>query len=83
MTHHNSEHDFRALDRWGIPDVRDGLTRVERAVLKCLYDLQGEEKERTIPVILLWGELVDRGYDLSQDQLTAILQRLTGKGLWK
>lgn len=69
------------MNRSGIPDVRDGLTRLERAVLLCLHDLREKEHHRYVPVILLWGELIDRGYDISQDELNTMLKRLTGKGL--
>jgi len=69
------------MKRSGIPDVRDGLTRLERAVLLCLHDLQEKENNRSVPTILLWGELIDRGYDISQDELNTMLKHLTGKGL--
>jgi len=59
-----------------IPDVRDGLTRIERAVLVCLHDLQQENGNRNVPTILIWGELIDRGYDISRDELNAMLARL-------
>ncbi|MCF7803380.1 MAG: hypothetical protein K9N46_11890 [Candidatus Marinimicrobia bacterium] len=59
-----------------IPDVRDGLTRKERAVLVCLHDLQKENGDRNVPTILLWGELIDRGYDISRDELNGMLARL-------
>lgn len=69
------------MDMSRIPDVRDGLTRLERAVLLCLHDLQEQENNRSVPTILLWGELIDRGYDISQDELNTLMMRLTGKGL--
>ncbi len=31
-----------------LPDVRDGLTKRERIVLKCLYDLQQERGGRNV-----------------------------------
>lgn len=61
-----------------IPDVRDGLTRIERGVIKYIYDLQRVNEGRKVPTILLWGELIDRGYDLSQDDLNRILAKLGG-----
>ncbi len=60
----------------GIPHVRDGLTMVERAVLVCLNDLQKENGDRNVPTILLWGVLVERGYNISRDELNAMLARL-------
>jgi len=61
-----------------IPDVRDGLTRIERVVLKCIYDLEKGSNGRMVPTILLWGELIDRGYDISRDELNKILSKLGG-----
>jgi hypothetical protein len=60
-----------------IPDVRDGLTRRERAVLLCLHDLQKERDDRNVPTVLLWSELIERGYDISQEELNQILLRLS------
>ncbi|MBS1270991.1 MAG: hypothetical protein MAGBODY4_00120 [Candidatus Marinimicrobia bacterium] len=62
--------------RDAIPDVRDGLSRIERAVLVCLHDLQKENGDRDVPTILLWGELIERGYDISRDELNEMLARL-------
>ena len=62
--------------RDAIPDVRDGLTQKERAVLVCLNDLQQENGDRNVPTILLWGELIERGYDISRDELNEMLARL-------
>ncbi len=60
-----------------IPDIRDGLTRIERAVLLCLHDLHKARDGRNVPTALLWGELIQRGYDLSPDELNQILLRLS------
>lgn len=60
-----------------IPDVRDGLTQMERAVLFCLHDLQKERNERNVPTVLLWGELIERGYEISREKLNQILLRLS------
>lgn len=64
--------DFRDA----IPDARDGLTRVDRAILVALHDLERESGGRPVATILLWGVLVDRGVDLSQDELNERLVRL-------
>lgn len=61
-----------------LPDVRDGLTRIERIVLTTLNELQKERGGRHVPVIELWGRLVEQ-VDLSQDELQAILSRLSGR----
>ncbi len=36
-----------------IPDVRDGLTRKERAVLYCLRETQNELNGRNVPTLML------------------------------
>jgi hypothetical protein len=61
-----------------LPDVRDGLTRTERIVLTTLNELQRERGDRHVPVIELWGRLVEQ-VDLSQDELQKILSRLSGR----
>mgnify|MGYP006287079433 CR=1 FL=1 len=59
-----------------VPDVRDGLTRIERGVINCIHELQQENGGRKVPTVLLWGELIDRGYDLTRDDLNKILAKL-------
>ena len=61
-----------------IPDVRDGLTRVERVVLAVLAETQAEMKGRNVPMAMLYGRVVER-IDLSQGELMKIVQRLAGK----
>jgi hypothetical protein len=62
----------------GLPDVRDGLTRVERVVLVTLATLQAERGGRFVPTTELWGRLAEE-LDLSQDELERILLRLKGR----
>ena len=57
------------------PDVRDGLTPDERVVLIALQQLQRERGGRSVPVIELWGRVVERT-NLTQAQLQASLKRL-------
>lgn len=64
------------LDR--LPDVRDGLTRIERVVLWQISVLQKELKGRNVPTAMLYGRVVEH-VDLSVDELTRVLQRLMGK----
>lgn len=66
----------RPLDR--IPDVRDGLTRVERVVLYVLHEAQREFGERHVPTALLYGRVVEH-VDLSVAEFQAVLQRLVGR----
>jgi hypothetical protein len=58
-----------------IPDVRDGLTRQERIVLKILYDTQRERGGRNVPTAMLWGRVCEHFY-ISPDELSAMLARL-------
>jgi hypothetical protein len=63
-----------------IPDVRDGLTRVERVVLFVLHEAKREFGDRPVSTALLYGRVVER-VDISVAELQRVLQRLTGKGL--
>ncbi len=60
-----------------IPDVRDGLTRKERAVLYCLQRTQKELNGRNVPTIMLYGRVVEL-VDMSQQEFQAILSRFVG-----
>lgn len=61
----------------GIPDVRDGLTRVERVVLYVLHQTQRELKGRNVPTAMLYGRVVEH-VDISVAELQRVLQRLIG-----
>jgi len=63
-----------------IPDVRDGLSRVERIVLWQLSELQKERQDRSVPTAMLYGRVLDY-VDVSVAELQAILQRLVGTAL--
>jgi len=63
-----------------IPDVRDGLTQLERTILFVLYELRKEYGERHIPTVLVWGRVVEL-IDCSQDQFTLALQSAQQKQL--
>lgn len=60
------------------PDVRDGLTRIERAVLYELKRAQAEFGERHVSSALLYGRVVER-VNISVAEFQAVLQRLAGK----
>ena len=68
--------DNNILDN--IPDVRDGLTRKERAVLYCLHEAQKERGDRNVPTVMLYGRVVEY-VDMGVDELQRILQKFTGK----
>jgi hypothetical protein len=61
----------------GLPDVRDGLTRRERIVLQCLYDLEQERGGRHVPTGMLYGSVVEH-VDMSIEEMQSILVRLVG-----
>lgn len=64
---------MRPEDR--IPDVRDGLTRLERVVLHVLTETQRELGGRNVPTAMLYGRVLEH-IDLSQEELQMCLQRL-------
>lgn len=64
------------LDR--IPDVRDGLTRVERVVLFCLHETQREFPGRTVPTATLYGRVVEH-VNISVDEFQRVLERMVGR----
>ena len=60
-----------------LPDVRDGLTRVERAVLTALRALQRERGGASVPTAMLYGRVIEI-VDISVDELQRVLRRLAG-----
>ena len=65
------------LDR--LPDVRDGLTRLERVILWQLHVLGEERGGRMVPTAQLYGRVVEH-VDVGEREFVAVLARLTGKG---
>jgi hypothetical protein len=66
----------RADDR--IPDVRDGLTRIERIVLAVLAETEQELGGRNVPMPMLYGRVLER-VDLSRGELMDVVRRLAGR----
>lgn len=60
-----------------IPDVRDGLTRKERAILYCLKKTQEELGGRNVPTIMLYGRVVEL-VDISLEEFQTLLSRMVG-----
>ncbi|MFV8819286.1 hypothetical protein [Haliea sp. E17] len=60
-----------------IPDVRDGLTRKERAVLYCLQRTQEELGGRNVPTVMLYGRVVEL-VDISPEEFQTIVSRFAG-----
>lgn len=58
-----------------LPDVRDGLTRLERIVLYVLHQTQKERGGRNVPTAMLYGRVVEY-INISEAELVACLQRL-------
>ncbi len=58
-----------------IPDVRDGLTRIERIVLYVLRETQRELNGRSVPSAMLYGRVLEY-VDISEEELTACLARV-------
>ena len=58
----------------GIPDVRDGLTREERVVLRLLHETQRERGAATCPPPCCGSGL--RHFYISPEELSAMLARL-------
>ena len=63
------------LDR--LPDVRDGLTRVERVILYVLHQTQRERGGRYVPTAMLYGRVVEH-IDITVEELQRVLQRFGG-----
>ena len=60
-----------------IPDVRDGLTRKERAILYCLKKAQDEMGGRNVPTIMLYGRVVEM-VDISPEEFQILLSQVVG-----
>jgi len=60
-----------------LPDVRDGLTRVERVILHELYKAKEEFGDRYVPSPLLYGRVIET-VDISMREFQKVLTRLTG-----
>ncbi|MFA6232819.1 MAG: hypothetical protein WC824_01355 [Bacteroidota bacterium] len=75
---HSNEHDW---DR-SLPDVRDGLTRLQRIILLELHKAQKEPwlQDRTVPTPLLYGRVVEH-IDVSEEDFMTTLQQLLGRHL--
>lgn len=61
-----------------MPDVRDGLTRLERAILVTLRRLEAERPGRSIPTLQLYGRVVEL-VDCSPEAFQAVLNRMVDR----
>jgi len=67
-----------AVDVDTIPDVRDGLTKKERVVLQILAEVQRERGGRSVPMVMLYGRVVEK-VDVSPQELMDLVKRLMGR----
>lgn len=58
-----------------IPDVRDGLTRIERIILYVLHESQRELGGRSVPSAMLYGRVLEY-VDISETELQHYLARI-------
>jgi hypothetical protein len=58
-----------------VPDIRDGLTRKERIILKVLHETQKERGGRDVPTAMLWGRVCEHFY-VSSEELSSVLTKL-------
>jgi len=65
----------RSDDTSLIPDVRDGLARAERIVLRVLAETQKERGGRNVPTAMLWGRVCEH-IDITPEDLSSMLARL-------
>lgn len=63
-----------------LPDVRDGLTRLQRIILLELHKAQKEPwlEGRTVPTPLLYGRVVEH-IDVAEEDFMAALRQLIGR----
>jgi hypothetical protein len=64
--------------RTELPDVRDGLTRLERVVLVTLQQLTKERSGRHVSAFELYGRVVEQ-VNVGQAEFQKVLSRLAGK----
>jgi hypothetical protein len=61
-----------------IPDVRDGLTRLQRVILFVLHETQAEREGANVPTAMLYGRVCER-ISVSQGEFMRTMQRLMGR----
>jgi hypothetical protein len=61
-----------------LPDVRDGLTRIERVILRELQRAQAELHGRNVPSMLLYGRVLEQ-VEVSREEFTHLLSRLVSR----
>ena len=74
----DDETDNRDRRYDALPDVRDGLTRLERVILHVLGEAKAEFGERRVPTALLYGRVVEY-IDVDTQEFQRALSRLAGR----
>jgi hypothetical protein len=69
----------RAADGHDLPDVRDGLTRIERVVLQALAEAARDQPGRSVSAAEIYGRVCEH-VALSPRAFEALLRRLHGGG---
>lgn len=62
-----------------LPDVRDGLTRIERIILHVLNEAQQERGGRSVPSAMVYGRVLEY-VDIGEAELRHYLDRLGVSG---
>ncbi len=78
----NQSHIFRMPhdpDYYDIPDVRDGLTELERTILFVLHEARKEFGDRHIHVALIWGRVIEL-IDASREEFMRTMEELERRG---
>jgi hypothetical protein len=65
------------VPRRELPDVRDGLTRLERAILFVLDEAERERGGQSVPTAMLYGRVLEL-MDVGRDEFLVTLERLIG-----
>lgn len=60
-----------------MPDVRDGLTRIERVILYELHKAKTDFGDRYVPTATLYGRVVEH-VNISVEEFQRTLARLVG-----
>ena len=70
---------FTEVDLAQLPDVRDGLTRLQRAILYVLHQSKADFGDRRVPTATIYGRVVEY-VNVSVDEFQRELARMTGRG---
>lgn len=62
-----------------LPDVRDGLTRLDRIILHELDRARKELGRESVPTTMLYGRVIER-MDVAMPEFQRVLGRLLGRG---